>query len=78
MTLTATGAVADDFTFYIAVNGTVIANSGAKAYLDTVQSTHVGVHSVVDLTNGDFIEVFVENNDATNNLTVEQASFTVR
>ena len=50
------------FTIYLALNGTVIANSGRLCMANTVDRPSVTVPWQLTFTTGDYIEVFIENN----------------
>lgn len=60
---------------YLAKNGTVIDES--ETYLTANSSGRLEngtIQSLTELVTGDYIEIFVENNTATTNITVEDLS----
>ena len=64
---------------YIAKNGTVIPES--EVYGTTGASgraENITVQSLVQIENGDFIEIFVENNTATQNIVVTDLNVTIQ
>lgn len=64
--------------FYVAVNGTVVDRS--ETYITANSSgrlENVTFKTIVSLSTDDYIETFVENNTATNNVTVEYMNITV-
>ena len=77
MTAFTTTGAAKDVTFYVAKNGSIIANSGIS---NNVRLNVKGNSTMVwqeDLVEDDFIEIFVENNDDTTNITVEDMNISV-
>lgn len=56
-----TNAIGDFYAFVIAKNGTVVTESNAVVYITSnAQIQNVAINSVVDLDNGDYIELFVQ------------------
>ena len=65
-TIDPVGGGSRDVSTYLAINGTVDANTQGSATLSAGgQITSIGI---IDLTTGDFIEAFVENNSGTQNI----------
>lgn len=65
--------------FYVAKNGTVIAES--EIYVTTNTSSRaegVALQTILDLSTNDYIEVFVENSTDTGNITVTELNTIVR
>lgn len=63
--------------FYIAKNGTVIANSGAQNDLNSSTNSRTTLPWQLSLDTNDFIEVFAENNINTVNILVSDATHRV-
>lgn len=63
---------------YVAKNGTVIDDSETYATANTSgRLENVVVQTIVDLEENDYVEIFVENNTSTTNITVEAMSVIV-
>ena len=58
---------------FVALNGTPITNSGVITSASNNKPAHVSIPWQLTLSDGDFIEVFVSNEDNTNNVTVTNA-----
>lgn len=65
-------------TVYVALNGTIINNSGIQQFTKASDPGNVNTMWQIELVQNDFIEVFVENNSSTSNLVVTDAIFRVR
>lgn len=58
---------------YIAVNGTVVTNSRRSSSASSGQPTSITLPWYADLTNADYVEVYVANDDTTTDLLVSSA-----
>lgn len=67
-----------DVTVYVALNGSIISDSGIKTFVKSTDPQAISTMWQLNLSNGDFLEVFVENNTGTANITVTDAIFRVR
>lgn len=79
--LTATyDGTAQNTSFYIAVNGTVVGKSKQKTFIgDTTPGNRPNpCKAFVTLSNADTVEVWVENNDNANDIIVTDFNFTVQ
>jgi len=77
MTATTASGGAKDVTFFVTKNGTVVTDSGIS---NNVKLNIKGNSTMVwqeDLVKDDFIEIFVENNDDTVNVTVEDMNLSL-
>ena len=77
MTAQVAGGADKKCTYYLAKNGTVITNSGMS---DNIKGSAVRNTSLlwrVDVTTNDYLELFVENNADTNDITVEDVNFVI-
>ena len=63
---------------YLALNGTVIANSGKSNKVGSGDQKNTSVLWQLELSEGDYLEVWVENNSDTVNLIVEDAILRAR
>lgn len=66
-----------DYSFYIALNGAVITASRGTRNLDSVNPQGVSLSANIAMSTNDFVEMFVENNSDTTNITVSGASFSI-
>lgn len=71
-----TGA-AKIYTFQVAVNGSVIPSSLMEVRTDGTDQTFISGHSIVNLTDGDFVEIFVRNDTDTSDVTVETGTVSI-
>ena len=62
-----------DITAYLALNGTIITNSGQISRVGTTDPSNLSVLWQQNLTTNDYIEVFLENNTDTINLVASHA-----
>ncbi len=69
--IVAGGGQSDTATYYVAKNGTVISSAKAKSTHDTTDPVSTTMVWQETLVTGDFIEVFVENNDDTSDIEVQ-------
>lgn len=76
ITLDATCATSDTFTFYLARNGTATAASGVSAALSTT-STQVTLTYLQSLSPNDYLELFVEADTTAVDMTVVNSQFKV-
>ena len=67
------GGGSTDITTYLALNGSVIANSGRTVNASGSKPRTLSIPWQLDLSENDYLEVFVENNSGTNNIIVENA-----
>lgn len=67
-----------DVTVYLALNGTIITNSGKSVRADSGNPLVMGVIWQLNLVENDFLEVFVENNSDSVNIIVNSSAFRVR
>lgn len=58
---------------YLAKNGSIIANSGRQVLADSTNPLNVGITWQLDLTTGDYLELYVENNTDAINVLVSGA-----
>lgn len=63
---------------YIALNGTVITNSGVAVNISSGDPKEIVVHWQLNLSTADFIEVFIENETDSVNCTVVDATLRLR
>lgn len=63
-----------DITIYLALNGTIIANSGSPNRVSQNDPKNTSVMWQLTLSPSDFVEVFIENNTDAVNLVVNKAS----
>lgn len=73
--ITATGT--DDVGLYLAKNGTAIENSGIVQEVQAVDPTHIPMVWQVSMVTGDYLELMVENQTDTDDITVQRAVFRV-
>ena len=64
-----------DVTAYVAVNGTVVAESSIGTDCSSTVSGNIPLTWQEELATDDFIEVFLENNDGTGNIILVDAVF---
>ncbi len=67
-----------DIHVYLALNGTVIPNSGKQARVSSTDSANIGIVWQLELTTNDYLEMFVENNADTINLVASDAVIRIR
>lgn len=70
-------AAAKVYTFQVAVNGTVVPSSLMEVSTDGTNDDYVTGHSIVNLTNGDYVEIYVRNDTDTTDLTVETGTVSI-
>jgi hypothetical protein len=71
--LVASGGGSKDATVYIAVNGSVITNSGRTVQTSGSTPRTLSIPWQLDLSDGDYVEVYISNDTDTVNLIVEHA-----
>lgn len=76
--LISAGGGAIDVTLYIAINGTIVTQSGIKISISGSSAQTLSIPWQELLTEDDFVEVFVENNTNTTNIIVEYATLRAR
>jgi hypothetical protein len=67
-----------DIKIYLALNGSIITNSGSKNKVGASDPRNTSVIWQLELSENDFLEVFIENNSDSINLIVEDAVLRVR
>lgn len=67
------GGGSTDITVYLALNGSVITNTGRTVNASGSTPRTLSIPWQLDLSENDYLEVFVENNSGTNNIIVESA-----
>jgi len=67
-----------DFTVYVALNGSVITNSGVPARASSGDVLAMMVPWQIEFSTGDFIEMFLENNTDTTDFDVTRAQIRVK
>jgi len=72
-TLLQTGGGTDNLTAYLAMNGSVITNSGITLSAESGDGVNATVVWQTEFAQNDFVELFVENNSDTSNITVTDA-----
>lgn len=77
-TISAASGTNKDITVYLALNGTVISNSAKSNRVGATDPKSTGVLWQLNMTKGDYLEVWVENNTDSVNLIVEDAILRVR
>ena len=65
------------YTFYIALNGVVIPGSRGPINLDSADPGRFAAQAVVEVSTGDTLEIFVEENAGTTNITVSDSSVAI-
>lgn len=70
-------AASKEYTFQVAKNSSVLAASLAKVETDGTVGSAIAVTALVSLSTNDTIEIFVENNTDTTNITIEEATVNV-
>lgn len=65
-------------TLYLAINGSVISNSGRQIKIDNADPQEVSIHWQYDFTNGDFAEAYLENNTDTVNIIASSGELRIR
>ena len=78
ITIEAASGTNIDVTAYVALNGTVIANSAKSNKVGGSDPRSISVLWQLNLTTGDYLELFVENNSGTTNLIVTSAILRAR
>ncbi len=76
-TIEAASGTNKDITLYLALNGTVIANSKTVNQVGSNDQKNTSIMWQLDLVMGDFLEVFIENNTDAVDLVVNKASFRI-
>ena len=76
--LISSGGGAIDVTLYVAINGTVVSDSGIKVSISGSDAQTISIPWQELIEEDDFIEVYVENNTNTTNIIVEHATLRVR
>ncbi len=71
------GGQSDTVTYYIAKNGTVITSAKARGTHDTTDPINTTLVWQETLVTGDFIELYVENNDDTSDIEVQEGTMLV-
>ncbi len=69
------GVGTDDVTLFLALNGTAIAGSGHQQEFTTGDPNNVTTIWMLTLVTNDFLEIFIQNNDTTEDITVLDAKF---
>ena len=77
-TISAVSGTNKDITVYLALNGTVITNSGKSNRVGAADPRNTSVLWQLSMSTNDFLEIWVENNTDTINLIVEDAILRVR
>jgi hypothetical protein len=77
-TVSAASGTNKDITIYLALNGAVITNSGKSNKVGAGDPKSTGVLWQLNLSDGDYLEVWVENNTDTVNLIVEDSILRAR
>lgn len=68
----------DEYTGYIAVNGSVVSETGNTVdLLAAAGSGAMALQHIAELSSGDYVEVWIENNNDTSNVLVPRLSLTV-
>lgn len=65
------------FRWYIAKNGTVDLNSVTEGTYDSTRSESVAITAVIEMSSGDFIEIYVENITDTTNITATTVNLVI-
>ena len=73
----ASGGGANDVTIYLALNGSVIANTGRTVNISGSSPRALSLPWQLTLSENDYLEVWIENNTGTTNLIVENATLRV-
>ena len=66
-----------EISFYLYKNGTVQNNSQVTATVDAADTKNQSITHQITFSNGDYIEMFAENNTDTTNIIVDRAHFRV-
>lgn len=74
-TIDPSGGSSKSVSAYIAINGTVVSESGQS--IVAKDKNQVKCEYLVDLSTNDYIEIFIENNDDTTNLTLTDGSLKI-
>ncbi len=77
-TIISASGVNKDIHVYLALNGAIIANSGAKNRIGATDPGNTSIAWQLELVTNDYLEIWVENNTDTVNLIVEDAVLRVR
>ena len=67
-----------DFTFYTAKNGVVISGSGVMQEVTATTTANVSLIWDLPLNTNDYVEIWVENNDNSNNVTIENIVYRIK
>lgn len=67
-----------DVTLYVAINGTIVTQSGIKVAISGSDAQTISIPWQEVLEEDDFVELFIENNTNTTNIIVEHATCRVR
>ena len=78
VTINSASGINKDITAYLALNGTVIANSGKTNRVGSTDPASITILWQLTLSTNDYLEVFVENNTDTINLVVSDAILRIR
>ena len=73
----ASGGGANDITIYLALNGSVISNTGRTIAVSGSSPLTLSIPWQLTLTEDDYLEVYIENNTGTTNLVVEYATLRI-
>ena len=68
---TKAGSGVDSYIFYIAKNGSVITHASKSVSAGTTDAPSITTLSEVSLSTNDYLEVFVEGNGTTDNVTIQ-------
>ena len=63
---------------YVALNGTIIANTGIGTTVSSSSEGNIVLSWQVELTQNDYIEVFIENNSGTTNIICVDATIRLK
>lgn len=77
-TLTIRTPAKDECSVYIAKNGTFINDTKSSSDIGIDDFSEISMIHILSLNNGDFIEVFMENNDDNNNFIAVNSRFIVK
>tara|TARA_R110000737_G_scaffold77238_3_gene108355 strand:- start:3866 stop:5443 length:1578 start_codon:yes stop_codon:yes gene_type:complete len=67
-----------DFTFYTAKNGVVISGSGVTQEVTATTTANVSLIWDLPLNTNDYVEIWVENNDNSNNVTIDNIVYRIK
>ena len=74
-TVQKSGSGTDTFILYAAINGVVSTVALAEFSTDTTRGPNVSINAIIPMVTNDFLELFIENVAATNNVTITAANF---